>query len=225
MYEINDMPSQVAAEDLETLSRAETGTIGHFRFHGFASPRIGLITPEPRTVVGTAVTLMLPALDSTLLHHAVGLLREGDFLVIDRLGDRRHACLGGSVAYSIWKMGVAGVIVDGPCADPHELRQYDMPIWARGYSAVTTRLLDIWGGMNLPMSCGGAVVRPGDAVLADENGVLFLRQDEVVSVATRAIELQDLEKAVMPSIGRSMPIGDVSGATALVDAALSKDKN
>lgn len=225
MYEIGEMPVQVAASDLSLLRQAETATIGHFRYHGFAQSGIRPAIPVREPVVGTAVTLMLPVLDSTLLHHAVGLLRPGDVLVIDRLGDKSTACLGGGVAYSLEKMGVAGVIIDGPCADPHELREIGLPVWARGLSAVTTRILDIWGKMNIPVSCGGVVVSPGDAVLADENGVVFLRPDEVFDSAKKAVDMQKMEKTALQKVSAQSPIGLLSGATQMVEGRFTIRKD
>lgn len=220
MYEIHEMPEQISSGSLDMLRQAETATIGHFHFLGFADAAIRTITPAVGPAVGTAVTLVLPALDSTLLHHAVGMLRPGDILVVDRQGDRRYACLGGGIAQAIKVIDATAVIVDGPCADPQELRDIGLPIWARGYSAITTRLYDIWGAMNIPVVCGGAVVTPGDAVLADENGVLFLRPHETAAVAERAITMQAEEQQAWPLMTRESPIGRLSGATKLVEARL-----
>ena len=224
MYEIHDMPEQVEASMLEILAQAETATIGHTEFLGVASPRIRSLLPGAGSVTGTAVTLALPALDSTLLHHCVGMLRPGDILVIDRLGDERYACLGGGVIHAIKQMDATAVIVDGPCADPHEMRDIGLPVWGHGFSAITTRLCNVWGALNVPISCGGAVVMPGDAVLADENGVYFARPDEVKAVAERAIEMQNMEQQAWPLINKEKPIGELSGASKLVRAQLDINK-
>ena len=77
MYTVRPMPEQVPAEDLELLAQVETATVGHWRLMGFMDRRIQPLIPG-RRVVGTAVTLAISASDSTLLHHATGLLRSGD---------------------------------------------------------------------------------------------------------------------------------------------------
>lgn len=96
-YSLARMPAVISADRLERLAQFETVLLGHFLDRGVMAPEIRPVAPVPR-LVGTAVTLSLPGFDSTLLHHAAGLLRPGDVLVIDRRGDRRAACLGGGVA-------------------------------------------------------------------------------------------------------------------------------
>ena len=172
-YTIRDMPAQVDAESLALLAQVETATVGHWRHLGFMHRGIQSLL-RGRRVVGTAVTLAIPGPDSTLLHHAVGLLRPGDILVVDRLGDDRHACWGGAVTLAAKAAGAAAGIVDGPCTDLAEIEASAFPVWARGIAPITTRLYDLGGYLNVPVSCGGAVVMPGDAVLADDSGVLVL---------------------------------------------------
>ena len=93
-YLVRPMPPQIAPALTQKFRDVETATIGHSRHWGFMDGGIRPLLRGAR-VAGTAVTLAIPAQDSTLLHHAMGLLRPGDFLVIDRLGDDKHACWGG----------------------------------------------------------------------------------------------------------------------------------
>ena len=158
-FVLHDLPQQVAPRIVEKLSLAETATIGHRRQQGFADRRIQCILPD-RRVAGTAVTLAIPGQDSTLLHHVLGLLRPGDILVVDRMGDDKHACFGGGVAVAAKASGAKAAIVDGPCTDFSEIRAEDFPIWCRGPAPITTRLLGIGGAFNTPISCGGAAVNP-----------------------------------------------------------------
>ncbi|ERM00409.1 4-hydroxy-4-methyl-2-oxoglutarate aldolase [Brucella intermedia 229E] len=210
------MPEQIAESDLKLLSGVETATVGHWRFFGFMHRSIQPLLPK-RRVVGTAVTIAIPGPDSTLLHHVTGMLRPGDILVVDRMGgDDRYACWGGggvTIAAKAAGGAVAG-IVDGPCTDLTEIEDSDFPMWARGgISPITTRLYDLGGGINIPVSCGGVVVNPGDAILADESGVLVLPRDEVNAVASRALDIQDKGKAREASVKTGLKLGDVSGAT------------
>ena len=98
-YLVRPMPPQIAPALTAKFARVETATIGHSRHWGIMDGGIRPLLRGAR-VAGTAVTLAIPAQDSTLLHHAMGLLRPGDFLVIDRLGDDKHACWGGGVSVS-----------------------------------------------------------------------------------------------------------------------------
>lgn len=221
MYVMHDMPNQVPAEDLALLAGVETATVGHWRLWGFMDRRIQPLLPG-RRVVGTAVTLAISAADSTLLHHAAGLLRPGDILCVDRLGDDRHACWGGGVTVAAKASGAVAGIVDGPCTDLAEIVDSDFPIWGRGLSPITTRIYDLGGGLNIPISCGGAVVMPGDAILADESGVLVLPRAEVREVAERALAIQAKGKLREAQVRRGEEkLGNLSGASAKVLARLS----
>jgi 4-hydroxy-4-methyl-2-oxoglutarate aldolase len=216
MYTIRDMPDQVPQADLDLLSQVETATVGHWRLMGFMNRAIQPLLPG-RRVVGTAVTLAIAGPDSTLLHHATGLLRPGDILVVDRLGDDKYACWGGGVTVAAKAAGAVAGIVDGPCTDLTEIQQSDFPMWSRGLSPITTRLYDLGGGMNIPISCGGAVVMPGDAILADESGVLVIPREEARAVAQEALRRQESGKLREASVrNREWKLGDLSGASAKI---------
>lgn len=220
-YKVGPMPAQIAPAVVAKLVRVETATVGHWRHWGFMDRRIQPLLPEKR-VAGTAVTLAIPAQDSTLLHHALGLLRPGDILVVDRLGDDKHACWGGGVTVAAKAAGAAAGIVDGPCTDLTEIRESDFPVWCRGLSPITTRLYNLGGTLNFPVNCGGVVVRPGDAILADESGVLVLDPAEVEAIADEALARQarGLERQAQVKAGKKL--GELSGATAMVLAALKE---
>ncbi len=218
-YKVSPMPAQMAPTVLAKLAQVETATVGHTRHWGFMDRRIQPLLPEKR-VAGTAVTLAIPGQDSTLLHHALGLLRPGDILVIDRLGDDKHACWGGGVTVAAQAAGAVAGIVDGPCTDLSEIRESQFPVWCRGLSPITTRLYNLGGTLNFPVSCGGVIVRAGDAILADESGVLVLDPAEAEAVAVQALlrQARGLERQAEVKAGKKL--GDLSGATAMVLAAL-----
>lgn len=210
-YDIRPMPEPVPAADLELLAKLETATFGHFLHMGFMSRAIHPMIK--RRVVGTAVTVAIPGPCTTALHHALGLLRPGDFVVVDRLGDDRHACWGGGVTISAKTAGAVGAAIDGPCTDEAEIVATDFPVWSRGVSPVTCRGYDLGGAMNVPVSCGGAVVMPGDAILADASGVVVLRRAEVRALATYALDMQTTLQGREATYKTGVKIGDASGAT------------
>lgn len=219
-YKINPMPAQIAKEDLALLAQVETATLGHWRHFGFLSRQIQPLIPG-RRVVGTAVTIAIPGPDSTLLHHLLSLIRPGDFVIVDRLHDDRYACWGGGVTVGAKAAGAVGAVVDGPCTDLEEIVQSDFPMWCRGISPITTRIYDLGGAINVPASVGNTVIMPGDAVLADESGVIVLSPDEVASEAQKAIDTQIRGKAREASVRETgVKLGDLSGATAKVLAKL-----
>jgi len=214
-YVTNPMPAQIDASLLDKAGRAETATIGHRRHMGFVDKAIQCILPGQR-IAGTAVTLALPGQDSTLLHHIIQFLRAGDMLVIDRLGDHKHACLGGGVAAAIKASGCAGVVIDGPCTDVPEIEELDLPVWCRGTAPITTRLYDIGGSFNVPVCCGGAVVMPGDVVICDFSGVLVMSASEAEADIDWALGKQAAEPEGHKRLLAGEKLGERSGASAMV---------
>ncbi len=216
-YEIGPMPAQISAEIVELLEQTETATVGHWRHWGFCDRSIHALLRGKR-VAGTAITVAIPGPDSTLLHHALGLLRPGDILVVDRLGDDRHACWGGGVTVAAKAAGARAGVVDGPCTDIEEIEASDFPMWSRGLAPITTRLYDLGGRLNSPVAIGGAVVMPGDAVLCDESGVLILPPHEAADEARTAIERQKRGLASQDRVANGEKLGTLSGATEKVMA-------
>lgn len=214
-FVVGAMPAPVSAEVVTRLAGVETATVGHVRHWGFMDS--GLVPMgATRRIVATAVTLALPAQDSTMLHHALGLVQPGHILVVDRLGDRTHACWGGGVTRAAMAAGAEGAIVDGVCTDPHEIREAGFALWSRGVSPLTTRVYGLGGLLNRPVCCGGVVVNPGDVLLCDENGILVLAPDEVAEVADFALARQARGQATMDKLLAGAKLGDLSGATEMV---------
>ena len=214
-YEIGSLPTQVSAEVVGLLEKAETATIGHWRHWGFCDRRIQPLLPR-RRIAGTAVTVAIPGPDSTLLHHALGLLRPGDILVVDRLGDDRHACWGGGVTGAAKAAGAKAGVVDGPCTDFEEIEASAFPMWCRGLAPITTRLYDLGGRLNTPVSIGGVVVMPGDAVLCDDAGVLVMPPQEAEAEARLAIAKQEDGLLLQQRLAKGEKLGELSGANAKV---------
>ncbi|WP_284757013.1 RraA family protein [Agrobacterium sp. fls2-241-TYG-188a] len=219
-YHIGALPAQIDPELRARFERVEVATIGHFRHRGFVRHSISPVVDIKQTLVGTAVTLAIPATDSTLLHHAVSFIRPGDFLFVDRLGDDRHACIGGGVAFAIKTAGAVGVVIDGPCTDVEEIVELGMPLWARGVSAITTRLNDLGGSLNLPISCGNVPVMPGDIVVADASGILVIPTDEALDVLVEAEARQARAGRHKGKIEAGEKLGDLSGASRMVASAM-----
>jgi regulator of RNase E activity RraA len=150
-------------------------------------------------------------MDTTIVHYALGQLRPGDILVMDRLGDSRYAACGGGVAFAARSAGALGIIIDGMATDIGELRDYGLPVWARGLSALTGKRQFLLGEFCVPISCGGVSVRPGDAILADENGILVIDPSEVKAAAERAIAMQQAEKSNLARVAMGEKLPDLNG--------------
>ena len=217
-YDIRPMPPALPRALVAKAARAETATIGHRRQLGFVHRAVQQIMPG--RIAGNAVTLALPGQDSTLLHHVIQFLRPGDILIIDRLGDDKHACLGGGVAVAIKASGCTGVILDGPATDRDEILAEGLPLWSRGFSPITTRLLDVGGAFNVDVVCGGAVVHPGDVVVADASGVLVMPREEAEADLDWALGKQKAEPELHAAVRSGDKIGTLSGASAIVEKHL-----
>jgi 4-hydroxy-4-methyl-2-oxoglutarate aldolase len=215
MFVVNELPPPIDAALLNLLQRAEPATIGHFRHTGFMAPEIRALLPD-RRIAGTAVTIRCYGADTTIVHYALGKLRPGDVLVMDRAGDVRHAACGGGVAFAARAAGCVGIIIDGVATDVAELRDYGLPVWARGLSAVTGKRQFAQGEFCVPISCGGVPVEPGDAVLADENGVLVLKAHEITAASERAIAMQHAEKETLARVSAGERMPDINGTNARV---------
>ena len=224
MFNLKPLPRQLDPRLVEKLIRAEPATIGHFRNTGFMDPAIRAMQPELR-IAGPAVTVRAPGVDGTIVGYALGQVRRGDVLVIDRCGDHRHAAFGGLVAYACKVAGLAGVIIDGVATDIGEVRRYQVPLWCRGLSAVTTKRIGLAGEFCVPVSCGGVAVNPGDVVIADECGIVVLEPAEAEAAADRAIGMQEAEAASRKRLDAGEKLPDISGATKVLQEALAKQKS
>ena len=218
MFNIQPMPAQLDAEVIALLEQVETATVGHFLHSGFVDRGIRAVLENTR-VAGTAVTLRIPHADSALLHELTAHVRPGDIVMIDRCGDDRHACWGGVITNAMKLAGVKAGVIDGPATDFSEIRRVDLPMWCRGPSSITTKLLGLDGEMNVPITVGGQVVHPGDAVLCDESGVIVLRPSEARAVAERAIGMQQAELLLLQRLRDGELLPQISGASAMVRAA------
>ena len=219
-YRINPMPAPLPQKLVDKLLQVETATVGHFRHWGFMDRRIQGLLPGKR-VVGCAVTVQVPSQDSTMMHHALGQLRAGDFVVVDRLGDDKHACWGGGVTKAAKAARAVAGVVDGACTDLAEIRESDFPMWCKGISPITTRIYNLGGTLNSIVSCGGVAVKPGDVVLADDSGVLVLPLEDADVVADQALAMQERGRVNEGRVSGGEKLGLISGATRMVEEYLA----
>lgn len=218
---IGPTPPALDAALLEKLGRVSFPTLGHYLEEGFADPGIRRVAGTTR-VVGRAVTVRTTATDSTMLHHAAGLVEPGDVIVVDTGGDVRHAPLGEVVASALAIRGAAGAIVDGTATDIDEITPLGLPVYSRGLSMLTTKLHTIdAGGYNVPVVCGGVTVNPGDIVLADANGVLFAPASVLAALIDIALDDDAEEPALVQELRDGGRLGDLTGASATVAGFLS----
>ena len=221
MMIVNDSVKTLSNEALAKYRAVDPATIGHIRHFGFPSVDFRTSIPGARAI-GRAVTLRVPSMDSTLCHKVPEYLGPGDILLIDRAGEMNYACLGGVVAYALKLTGVEAVILDGAATDIQEIRDYGLLVYYRRLSAITTRILGQDGEINTTINCGGAVVRPGDIVVADENGFVVLPPDEAEEILEAALERQATEPLKQEELKNGKRLADISKAGEYIRAKLGK---
>lgn len=154
---------------------------------------------QPAPMAGTAVTVRTRGGDNLAALRAYDYCRPGDIMVIDAGGDLTNAVFGGIMALGGETMGLGGMIVDGAIRDVAEIRARSFPIYARGVNH-RGPYKDGPGEINVPVTVGGMVVRPGDIVVGDQDGLCAFSQDIAASVISKALAQHAKEQAAIQSI-------------------------
>lgn len=191
------------------LARTSYPTLGHFLEDGFVDPAIQSLLPSVK-IAGPTVTVRIADHDAIAMNRALLAIQPGDVLVVDMLGDHRHAPVGAVTAAAAIAQGAAAVVVDGMATDLLELRQAGLPVFARGTTCLTTkRAYGTGSAVNVPVRCGGVEVNPGDLVLGDDNGLVVLSPETARDVVGQALASDAAEPAILARIAAGEPLGTV----------------
>jgi RraA family protein len=166
-------------------------------------------------MAGCALTVKTRPGDNLFVHKALELARPGDVVVVDAGGDLTNAIVGELMSTLAASRGIAGIVIDGAIRDADTLRRNDLPVYAAG---VTHRgpYKDGPGQINVPVSLDGMVVRPGDIMVGDGDGVLCIPLEHAQAICAAAQEKRAQEEQTIAAIAA----GRLD--TSWIDAALQR---
>lgn len=169
-----------------------------------AQGRQGILSPSLKPIlantmiVGPAVTVTCAAGDNLMIHAAIEVCKPGDILVITTEGECIAGMIGELIVTALMKKGVQGVIMDSGIRDVRQIRDLGFPIWTREVLSQGTNKIK-GGWVNAPAICGGVSISPGDLVMADDDGIVVVKKEDVdatlaLSKARLAKEAGTIEK-------------------------------
>jgi 4-hydroxy-4-methyl-2-oxoglutarate aldolase len=145
-------------------------------------------------IAGSAVTVLCHPNDNWMIHAGIEVVKPGDVLVVACSSENTNGAIGDLIATALKARGVKGVVMDMGCRDVAELKEMKFPLWARAISAQGT-IKGTLGSVNVPVICAGVHVRPGDVVVADDDGVVVVPRADAVKAA-KAGEEREKKEAV-----------------------------
>ncbi|MGH8353438.1 MAG: RraA family protein [Pseudomonas sp.] len=182
-----DAFSKIPAAAVSDCMGRNVGGLGLKAYHGYGP------------MLGSALTVRVRPGDNLMILKAIQMARPGDVLVIDGSGDQTRAVFGGIMRAMALNAGIVGVVISGAIRDLEEWLTGELPVYALGH-VHRGPSTDGPGEINVPVSCAGMLVSPGDLVVGDADGVVAAPRAELPELLIRCRELLARETSTLQAI-------------------------